>query len=255
MKRGWIAAALIIAAPCLAQAPSPRALYIAGQYDAAIRAGYAQHDSEGLTEAARAALAKERLDKNPCLSCLKIAEAYARAAIAADPKAALPRVYLAAILGYEARIIGVLAAEAKGFAGEARDNLKIALRYHPHNAFALAAMGGWNIGVVDGGGAMLADLMYGASTEAGIAYYHKAFAADPTSIVPRFEYVLSLSSLDRAHYASQISRALELVAHGTPRTAYEKVMQGQAHQLLALWDQANWSDYQRLVHQIQGYPD
>ncbi len=255
MKLRWLLAALMLAAPSLAQTPSPRALYIAGHYNAAIRAGLAQHDGEGLTEAARAALANARLGKGPCLSCLKLAESYARAAIAADPTSALARVYLAASLGYEARIIGIMEAEAKGFAGEAKDNLKIALKYHPHNGFALAAMGGWNIGVVAGGGSVLADLMYGASTSDGIAYYHKAFAADPSSIVPRFEYVLSLSSLDRARYAGQIEKALNFVVQGTPHTAYEKVMQEQGRQLLALWQAKNWSAYQRLVHHIQGYPD
>ena len=255
MKLRWLLAAFMLTAPSLAQTPSPRALYISGHYNAAIRAGLAQHDGEGLTEAARAALAKARLGNSPCLSCLKLAESYARAAVAADPKSALARVYLAATLGYEARIIGIIEAEAKGFASEAEDNLKIALKFHPHNGFALAAMGGWNIGVVAGGGAILADLMYGASTDDGIAYYHKAFAADPTSIVPHFEYVLSLSSLDRARYAPQIEKALEFVVHGTPHTAYEKIMQAQGRHLLSLWQAAQWSAYQQLVRHIQGYPD
>ncbi len=255
MKLQWLVVALVLAAPCLAQTPSPRALYVAGHYNAAIRAGLAQHDGEGLTEAARAALAKARLHQSPCLSCLKLAESYARAAIAADPKSALARVYLAAALGYEARIIGIMKAEADGFAGEAKDNLKIALKYHPQSGFALAAMGGWNIGVVAGGGAILADLIYGASTDDGIAYYHKAFAADPASIVPRFEYVLSLSSLDRASYAPQIEKSLEFVVQGTAHTAYEKIMQAEGRELLTLWKGAQWPAYQRLVHHIQGYPD
>ena len=183
------------------------------------------------------------------------AEADARKAIAADPKAPLPRVFLAATLGYEARIIGTVQAKLKGYAGEAKDNLDAALKSDPNNPWALAAMGGWNIGVVNGGGSWLASMMYGATVKEGLSYYAKAMAADPVGIPIRFQYVLSLSAYDRDSYAKEIGAALKFAATGKPRTAYEEVMQGQARRLLELFQRGDWKHYDTMVKKYQGYPD
>jgi tetratricopeptide (TPR) repeat protein len=244
-----------LVAPAWAGAQTPDALYRAGQYDAAIAAGRAAGDANGYAEAARAELAKERLRDAPCLACLKRAESDARKAIAADPKAVMPRVLLAAALGYEARIIGTIEAKMKGYAGEAKDNLDAALKSDPNDPWALAAMGGWNIGVVNGGGSFLARMMYGATLKKGLAYYARAMAADPVGIPIRFQYALSLSAYDREDYAKQIGAALTFAATGTPRTSYETIMQGQARKLLALFRKGDWDGYDTLVHRYQGYPD
>lgn len=257
MRLGAAALMLILCAPMMAGAAalSPQQLYISGQYDAAIAAGRAAGNAQGYATAARAELAKERLRAAPCLDCLKHAEADARKAIAANPKAPLPRVFLAATLGYEARIIGTLQAKLKGYAGEAKDNLDAALKSDPNNPWALAAMGGWNIGVVNGGGSLLASMIYGASVKKGLAYYAKAMAADPKGIPIRFQYVLSLSAYDRDSYAKEIGGALKFAATGKPRTAYEKVMQGQARRLLELFQRGDWAHYDATVRKYQGYPD
>lgn len=257
MKRAAAALALaLFAAPvAMAAERTPQQLYQSGQYDAAIAAGHAAGTANGYTVAARAELAKERLRAKPCLDCIKRAQADARKAIAADPKAPLPRVFLAATLGYEARIIGTVQAKLKGFAGEAKDNLDAALKADPNNPWVLAAMGGWHIGVVNGGGSMLASMMYGATVKKGLAYYARAMEADPAGIPIRFQYALSLSAYDREAYAKQIEAALKFAATGKPRTAYEEVMQGQARRLLELFQRKDWDHYDKLVHKYQGYPD
>jgi tetratricopeptide (TPR) repeat protein len=246
---------MLAATSTAAWAATPMELYQNGQYDAAIKAGLAANSADGFATAARAELAEERMRPAPCMPCLQRAEDYARKAIAADPTTADGHVFLSAALGYEGRIIGTMAAKSKGYAEEAKKNLDAALASHPNDPFALAAMGGWNIAVVNGGGAMLARMIYGASVDNGIAFYRKAFAADPASIPLRFQYVLSLSALDREKYAKEIGAALGFVANGKPRTAYESFMQGQARELLALFNKGDWASYDARVRHIQGYPD
>lgn len=257
MRLGAAALALVLfAAPVAATAdPSPMELYNAGEYDAAIKAGQAAQSAMGYAAAARAELAKERLRPSPCLECLQRAEADARKAVAADPKLAIARVFLGAAIGYEARIVGTTQALSKGYGQEIKTNLDAALQADPNNPWALAAMGGWHIGVVNGGGAMLAGMIYGASVEKGLAYYDKAMAADPESIPIRFQYALSLSAYDRETYAKEIMAALKFTTTGKPRTAYEVLMQGQARDLLDRFQRGDWDAYDALVRKYQGYPD
>lgn len=250
-----LAVALFASPAASAAEPTPDRLYETGQYDAAIAAGHAAGTADGYAVAARAELAKERLRAAPCLECVRRAEADARKAIAADPKAPLPRVFLAAALGYEGRIIGVMQAKMKGLAKEAKTNLDAALKADPNNPWVLAAIGGWHIGVVDGGGAMLARMIYGATLDKGLSYFARAMAADPTGIPIRFQYALALSAYDREEYSSQIEAALKFAAKEKPRTAYEEVMQGQARRLLELFERGDWEHYDRLLRAYQGYPD
>lgn len=256
MKRALaaLALALLALAPAAAQEFTPLQLYQAGKYDEAIKAGLAANDADGFAVAARAELAEEMMREPPCLECLKRAESYARKAIAADPKQAEGRIYLAAALGYQARIIGMMAAKFKGYAEESKSNLDAALANHPDDPWTLAAMGGWNIAVVQGGGATLADWLYDASVEQGLKDFAKAIAADPQNIVIRFQYALSLSAYDRKTYAKEIKAALEATVTGKPRTAYEVFMQGWARTLLDAFKRGDWKNYDALVRRYQRYP-
>jgi len=233
---------------------APLALYQAGKYEEAIKAGTAQNDAEGYTVAARAELAKEMMRDAPCLSCLQQAEAYARKAVAEDPKRPECRVYLAAALGYESRIIGTMAAKFRGYAGDAKTNIDAALASQPGDAWALAALGGWHFAVVQGGGRLLASMTYGASVDKGQKAFDAAIAADPGNIVIRFQYVLSLSSYDREAYAKEIESALQAAANGQPKTAYDAFTQGHARTLLDAMKRSDWKTYDALVRHYQGYP-
>ena len=244
----------LFGASAAAAQTAPLALYQAGKYDAAIKAGLDANDAEGFAVAARAELAEEMMRDAPCLDCLKRAESYAREAIAADPKQAEGRVYLAAALGYQSRIIGIIAAKFKGYAEEAKTNLDAAIANHPDDPWTLAALGGWNIAVVNGGGGTMANWLYGASVEKGLTYFGKALAADPQNIVIHFQYALSLSAYDRKTYAKQIEAALQSSATGKPRTAYEVFMQGWARTLLDTFRRGDWTGYDALVRHYQRYP-
>src|ERR1700690_2509712 len=89
-------------------------LYASGQYEMAMRQGAAANSAEGFAIAARAALADAAMRPQPCLSCLKRAEDFARHAVAADATEADGHIWLAAALGLETRITGLIRARLSG---------------------------------------------------------------------------------------------------------------------------------------------
>lgn len=249
--------ALIFATVCTvtqAAAATPADLYVAGQYEAAISAGTTDNTAESLATAARAALAIAMMQETPCTKCLQRAETLARSAIAKDPKRADARVYLAAALGYQGRILGMVETKLKGFPAEAKTNLDAALAAEPDNARALAALGGWNIAIVNGGGAMLANMLYGAKLEKGLADFDAAFKQAPQDIALRYQYALSLSAYSRETYHNQIVDALTRAANGPALTAYDKIIQKRAAILLALLKSGATDKYDATVKRYQGYP-
>ncbi|HET7336066.1 MAG TPA: hypothetical protein VFI93_13200 [Rhizomicrobium sp.] len=249
-----VLAAFFAASQAAAATATPADLYVAGQYQAAIDAGSAQDNAQGYAIAARAALAIAMLHETPCLECLQRAESLARASIAKDPKRADARVYLAAALGYQGRIIGMIQTRFKGYPSEAKSNLDAALAAEPNDARALAALGGWNIAIVTGGGAMLANMLYGATLEKGLADFNAAFKRAPADIVLRYQYALSLSAYDRKKYRKNILDALTYATNGNAASAYEQAMQKRAATLLALLKSGDTEKYDTMVKRFQGYP-
>src|SRR5207248_4335753 len=122
----------LIAVPARA-AYAPYALYAAGRYEDAIRAGQAEGDAPGYAIAARAVLADAVLRPAPCLDCLKRAEDYARKAVAADPNFADGQVWLAVALGYQARINGAAIARLHDAPAQSRAALEAAVKSDPQN--------------------------------------------------------------------------------------------------------------------------
>jgi hypothetical protein len=237
-----------------AEAATPAELYIQGKYDAAKSAGIAQNDAAGFVVAARAGLALEMERQQPCLTCIRDVEALAQRAIAADPKMPEGLLYYAVALGYESRVIGQVAAVSKNYASEAKHHLDAALASAPDNGWVLAALGGWNIEIVRGGGPMLARWMYGANVEDGLADFTKAFHAMPDNLVLRYQYALSLSGLDLTTYRNEVEDALLRAATGKPQTAYEVFAQGRARELRDMLKKGDTSAYLALVKHDQGYP-
>ena len=144
-----------------------------------MRQGAAAGNAAGFAIAARAAMADAMMRPEPCLECLKRGEAFARRAIAADPNAPDGHVWLAAALGYEARIVGLIRAKLNDDPGQAKENLDAALKADPDNAYALAALGGWNVEIVRSGGRFLARRLYDASLEQGLNLFDRAVRAAP----------------------------------------------------------------------------
>jgi len=229
-------------------------LYKAGQYEPAIAAAVAQNNADGFALATRAALAEAVMRVPPCLDCLRRVEGFARRAIAADTKAVDARVYLAASLGYEARILGPLSSSYVSDAQEAKSNLDAAFAIDPNNFWVLAALGGWNIEVVRNGGPTLAQWIYKASVNTGLDDFTKAFRIAPTNVVLRYQYALSLSGLDHDTYRGQIMDALGRASTGATASAYDSFAQSRARELLATLKGGDLDKYDALVKRDQGYP-
>lgn len=229
------------------------ALYGQGQYDRSIAVASAENSAGGFALAARATLADAMMQK-PCLACLKRAEGFARRAIAADSKPPEGHVYLAVALGYQARIVGIVRARLANYAEDAKSNLDAALASDPRNVWALAARGGWNIEIVRGGGAVLADWLYGASVTQGLADFAAAFKSAPDNIVLRYQYALSLGGFDPVAYRGEVEDALRRANSRTALTAYDGFAQNRARELLAALKKNDRAEFARLVRRDQGYP-
>lgn len=249
---------LSIASPAIAadppHAPSAYDLYVAGKFADAMKIGAASGNALGVLTAARAALADAQTHPAPCLQCLRAAEDYARQAIALDGSIPDAHVYLAVAMGYEARIVGPVWARARNYPGKAKDELDRALALAPKNAWALGALGGWHIEIVRTGGSYLADLLYDATEEAGLAAFAAAFRNAPDNLSIRYQYALSLAGYDADRLRKEIDDAFARVAKLKPATAYEVVAKARAAELAALLKKGDRSTFDAKVRKYQGYP-
>lgn len=230
------------------------ALYAQGHYQDAMRRGEDSHTAEGLAIAARAALADAMVRPEPCLSCLKQAEDDARRAIALDARFADGHVWLATSLGYEARLEGVMHASWTNSPAQAKEQLDAAVAADPDNAYALAALGGWNVEVVRVGGAFLARKLYDASLDKGLTLFDRAGRAAPHNVAVHYQIALSLAGLDRERYRARIKSELETAIEGPPQTAYEKFVAARAQELLALLRSGDAGAFAIKLRIFQGYP-
>ena len=256
-KVAWAFVLIVLATGASAEVTTgqPIALYKRGDYAGAVRAGLAENTEAGFDVAARAALAEETLRDSPCLECLKRAESYARRAIAAGGKEPESYVYLAAALGHESRIIGVIRARLADYPAQAKSALDTAYSLNPGFSWTLAALGGWNIEVVRMGGSWLGDLMFDASVDKGNGFFHRAIAADPKNVVIHFQFALALAAYDLDGERG-IDRERACGRRRTARrtSAYDVAIKGRARGLVNLLTKGEDEMLLALVHKYQGYP-
>jgi hypothetical protein len=244
----------VLFAPCAVAGENPLALYLAGDFARAEAAGVAQNDAQGLAIAARSVLADDMMREQPCLDCLLHAEDLSRRAIASDPKQPEGHIYLAAAIGYRARIIGNLAAQTEGLAAKAKRELDTALADDPSNPWALAAIGSWHIEIVRTAGPTLARWLFGARFATGQGYYAKALALAPANLVLHYQYSLVLASYDLASYRKEVESELGLAVACEPGSAYEVFARKRAQELLNSLKRGDAAEIERLVHRDEGYP-
>lgn len=230
------------------------ALYAEGHYEEAMRQGAAAGTAAGFAIAARAAMADAMMRPAPCLECLKRGEAFARRAVAADGQAPDGHIWLAAALGYETRIVGLVRARLDNDPAQAKEHLDAALKVEPDNAYALAALGGWNVEIVRTGGNFLARKLYDAGLEQGFALFDHAVRVAPRNAAIRYQIALSLAGLDPETYRSRVENELDAAIYAAPETAYEKFVQGRAEALLALLKHGDRETFDEKVRIYQGYP-
>lgn len=209
-------------------------LWTQGKYDEAIKTGLAENNAEGLSVAARAAASDMTMRTTPCLECATRTEELARKALAADPKAALPTIYLAGALGYRGRIIGMMAAQSAKLGEQSKAAIEAALAAHPKDAQLLATMAGWHFEVVRVGGSMLARWTYGASVDKGLAKFDEALKIAPNDLVVNYLYGCTLAANDAKKFRPQIEAAWTRVANAQAPSVYEQAQKKRAGELLAL---------------------
>lgn len=230
-------------------------LWRAGKYEQAIEAGKAANTAESWSVAAGAAVSDIMTRIPPCLDCVRRAQDLARRAIAGDPKAPLPHVYLAIALGYEARIVGLLESRRRKLAEDSKSALDVAIAADPKNAFAVATLGAWHIDTVRIGGSMLARMLYGARIDDSIAKFKQAIAMDPDDFFIRYQYALSLASYDAEAYHDVIADELARAAQGKPRSVYESVSQKRSRDLLDLLRSGDRQAFEVQVKRDMGIPE
>ena len=235
-------------------AATPYEIYATGHYDEAMKAGAAAGTASGYTVAARAALADATTRPEPCLECLHHAEQLARKAIETDPHLADGHVYLAVAMGYDARIVGPVWARAHNYPGQAKDELDTALSLDPKSPWALGALGGWNVEIVRTGGDSLANWLYDASVDKGLAAFSAAFKSAPDNLSVRYQYALSLSGYDADRFRHEIEDAFARIAKERPATAYESLAKSRAAELAMLLRSGDRGAFDARVHKYQGYP-
>lgn len=229
-------------------------LWSRGNYEAAIQTGLSEHTPEGLSAAARAAVSDMTLHKGPCADCVKRAEEIARKALAADPKGALPTIYLAAALGYKGRLIGLMAAQREKLGEQSKQAIEEALAAHPKDPQLLATMGGWHFEVVRIGGSLLARWTYGASMEKGIACYDEALKLSPDDIVINYQFGLGLAAYDPDEYRNRIESAFKRVIAQPAKNAYEDSIKSRAAELLVLLDGKDKKAFAARLNTYMGIP-
>jgi hypothetical protein len=163
-------------------------------------------------------------------------------------------VYLAATLGYEARLVGSLRARFARYPEQAKGAIDRALAVAPNDSWSLAAAGTWHIEVVRNGGSLLARALFGARVETGEDYLRRAVAAEPENLVIRFQRALLLSGLDFEVNREAVTSELAAATMTEPRTAYERALKARASRLLDLIQANRQKDYMTLVNRYQGYP-
>jgi tetratricopeptide (TPR) repeat protein len=253
MKLLWtIVTLFLLASPAFAETPFQ--LYEGGRYVEAEKAALAEGDAAGYALAARADLAAEMMRAEPCSPCLQRAQNLAQHAIDLDPRLPEGRIEFVVALGYQARLMGALEAHFKGFAEKAKDNIEAAIAADPQNAWAWAALGGWNIEIAHDAGATLARWLYGASLKTGFEDFSRAFSSAPDNLVIRYQYSLSLAACHEEAYRDAILDALSRAVAATPHGTYEAYAQRRARELLAALKARDMDTFDRLVRHDQGYP-
>ncbi len=227
--------------------------YRMGDYEGAIATGEAAKTGPGLAVAARAAFAESQLRDLPCLPCLKRVEEFARRSIMLDMSHPDAYVYLAAAMGYEARITGYVQATINKYPELTKQAIDHALSVAPNDSWSLAALGGWHFELVRNAGSLLARTLFGARIGAGEDAFRRAFAADPGNLVVRLQYVLATAAYDLNRYRPQIIEQLAAIATTQPRTAYEEVMKQRADELQQLLTAGKRAEFLALIHLDQGY--
>ena len=169
-----------------------------------------------------------------------------RRAVARAPDRPEAHLAVAVALGLVARREGSMAAHFKGMATEARNHIDRALALDPDNAWAHAALGGWNLEIAYEGGP-LGEVVYGASAEAGIAAYEEALSLDPANMSVAWQYAFQLAGFGSRDRLARAAELLGGIVARKPRTALETLLRDAAIELDEALANSDMAAVSRLV--------
>lgn len=230
-------------------------LWTQGKYEDAIKTGLSENSPEGLALAARAAVSEMMAHTTPCMACVNRAVDLSRKALAADPKAPIPTLCLAAALSYRGHLIGMLAAQNEKLGDISKQMIDDAIAAHPNDPQLLAALGGWNFEVVRQGGSMLARWTYGATVDKGLEKYAQALKIAPNDILVNYQYGLELAAYDSDEYRDKVVAAWKRVEAAPSQGAYDDMEKKRAGELLTLLDGNNETAFDAKVKAYLGIPE
>lgn len=227
-----------------------------GNYLTAAKLAEAGADSApALSFAARARIADAITRDVMCRQCLVEAETTAASAIQRDPRFAEAYVQLAIAIGFRGRLVDTIEAQSEGLAEKGRAAIDTALELDPLNVWARASLGGWHLEIVHRGGPVLASVLYGANEEEGLKNFRRALAADPSSLVLRYHYALSILALDAARFRDEALATLQ-AGYKDPRAdALTQFMRKRADVLVEKLRSGSTEDVESLVRRFEGYPE
>ena len=221
-------------------APDPlaaaRAHYHAGHYDDAVAETKKVGTAAAHAFAAHALVAKaiSQLPFDQRLPVLRIADAEADAAIAADGKLFDGHLQKVMVFSEMERFKGDLGGALKGAAGKSRAMIQQALDIEPNNPWALAALGGWNLEIARRAPIGMGKILFGASRAQGIDAFERALRADPNNSLIRYEFGMSLLSLDPKQNRARAEELLNAARVIPSEDAFTRFVQKRADHLLAL---------------------
>ena len=211
------------------------ALYGRGDMAGAATLARSQKTASGFALAAKATLVQASyLSPDATKQALfEQAEADAKNALALDPAQVDAHLQLAVALGQLAELEDPISAHVGGYAGEGKTLLDQALALDPDNAWARALLGMWHLRIVHRAGDALAESLYGASRETGVALCSEALAGTDQALAVKYGCARTLVELDPDAFAGMAAQTLDALKQAPTEDAVDRLVQAEAAQLLA----------------------
>lgn len=189
---------------------------------------------EGLSLAAKATLvdAVWRAAPETQAELLEQAATDAEAALELDPDFVDAHLHLAIALGQLGDLQDPVSAHLMGYGHEGKLHLDRALELAPDDPWAHALLGIWHLQIVQRSSADLAEQLYGASEQEGVAYCREALALAPGEPNLGFGCAVSMLELDGEAYRGDALGLLNSIMRRPPRDEAERLVWDKAAEVL-----------------------
>ncbi|MCB1959359.1 MAG: hypothetical protein KDE68_02355 [Rhodocyclaceae bacterium] len=192
--------------------------YHAGDFAAAMRTGLA-FGPVGAVVAGRAAIAYAmhlESDAARALELLCQAARQCEELTQIDPGSVNGWFIHALALARFSQRISIVKALGRGIGSKVRQSLMTAIALEPEHASAHAALGAYNLEVIDKVGTVVGHLTHGASREAGLQHFQRAIELDPDSPATRMEFARALAMGRRRRNEREAEKNIAVAATCLP---------------------------------------